>query len=203
MVTSPGVLRTFGGYFRELGVALHEVGLPLLVSCAPVLLLTGVSPGRPFAYVVLSFTGMLVYYSQLHLADDLTSTDAMTDSPVLEWVAVVLLVVYYNAVLFVGTVVGLGLALEGSPALGVVVAALYPAYDAEVARLYAPISIMGAFVFTVGVLASVLLAVERLAGIDVSRDDLETLRELWGTSETVEAALGEGYNQFRRRLRPG
>lgn len=197
----PGIRKTCTQYLQDTITATVSMTWPMILICAPMLAFFWVTGSPFFAYSALAFGGLVIYQGQLELGDRLTDVSEVGESVGTKIFVAILAVAYYNAVIFIGTFLASALNFGSSPAIAVTVAALYPAYDAEMASLYAPISLAGAFVFSLAILAGFILTIEKIAGWDRWREGLETVRNLLSSDE-VEQTIEYGYDQMRKGLRP-
>lgn len=198
----PGILRVGGAYLRDALWTPVSLLWPLSLVCAPVLAFYALVGDEFLAFGLLSFGGLLIYLGQQSIAGRVTDVTEAGESRYVALLATALTAAYYNVVVFIGTLLAVAYELSGFPAVAFGVAMVYPVYDAEMARLGAPISVAGAFVFSVGAVAALILAIERRVGFEWWREGLEALRELLSSGDSAERTIEYGHTNLRRRLRP-
>lgn len=199
----PGVLSVGGAYLRDALWAPVSLLWPMVLVCLPAAAFYGWVGAEFLPFALLSFGGLLVYLGQLSIADRITDVTEAGDSRETAILATALTVVYYNVVLLVGALLAGALYMSGFPAMAFGVAVLYPAYDAEMVGLGAPVSVAGAFVFSVAAVAAAVLAVEQFAGWERWREGLRAFRDLLTSKDGPERTIGFGDATLRRRVRSG
>jgi len=155
------------------------------------MIITGYLAGsEAFLYAISSVAGLGVYMSILPTEEEGTTIEDLTDSLALQVVLSVLLFSYFNAVVFISMVLGLAMHQLGYPAIALIVGALYPVYDLEIAKVRAPLSIAGAFMISLALCATLLEILERLVNAEYAQEllsDIASLRER--SAENIEHLL--------------
>lgn len=163
-----------------------------LVVCSPALLLTYFAGEIYLGYAVLAVVGLIIYLTHLTASEETTTIADLVDSRAVQLAASVLIVLYYNTIILIAVFFGAVFEFSGTPALGVAVAMFYPTYDFEIADLYAPLSVAGAIVFLVAVVASLAIAIEQVVGWTKGRSTFSKIENWFESDESVRAAVLSG-----------
>lgn len=173
-----GVFCTSFHYLRRSISNTVKILLTLLVVCLPTVVLFVNSKDRIGVFAIFGFLGLITYLGQLGVNDELSTIDDQTNSKVVGYTLVALVIIYYNCLIFMSVFFATTVALAGFEQYALGVAMLYPFYDIEMTEMAAPLSIGGAFVFTVTVVAWSIQAVEHLLDVQYGEEGLDKLSHL-------------------------
>lgn len=172
----------------------------ILILTSPVLASSYVAGEEFFGYYLLGVGGLITYLAQLKATGELTSPSEETESSVLQFIAEMLIILYYNLVIFVLIIGASALQISGNLELAVLFAILYPAYDFEMVKLYAPFSIAGMTFFLLAVTAAFILTLERLLGWVAGREVLSVIQKWFKSDESKTTVILDGLVGIQRTI---
>lgn len=171
----PGVLRTFFGYLGETLPTMLKTMVGMAVICVFSLAPFLATWRRLTVYALFGFFGLSFYVGLLALADETSSVSEFSNSDTVNAVLALILLIYYNVIIFVATVFGLSAEIAGFSSIAPMVAAFIPVYDIKMARMNAPFSLAGALVLVLALFALLADKTERLLNEDRGTDALTEL----------------------------
>ncbi|QIO25300.1 hypothetical protein [Haloarcula sp. JP-L23] len=151
-------------------------------------------------YAMLALLSLCLYFALLDLNDETQSAAEATDSTLVSFVLTIVLVLYYNVVVFLTVALALSFQIAGFEAAAVLMATGYPIYDAEMASLRSPFSIAGALVVSLAVIAAGLRWAEQRVGTDVLEGDLASLERLRESTSVLQELVVTKTARGRQRL---
>lgn len=141
-----GSVSTSFQYLTDSVLTTVRMFLGISVICAPVLLYGSEKGPQYFALSFVALVGWSIYIGQDIVNDG--QPDSLEDESRKGKIAAgVFAVTYYNFVVLISIVVGIVAMTLTTPALGIAITFLYPAYDVLVAQYKIPLSLLGIIIF--------------------------------------------------------
>lgn len=197
----PGVIRVSLNYIRESLTQMVSLLFILALVCSPMLVAFLQADERMGTFALFGFLGLVAYLGQVGVNGNLSSVDEQTDSHLVGLTITVLIVVYYNCLVFMGVFFATTTTLAGFEQYGIAVALLYPFYDLEMADMAAPLSIGGAFVFSISIVAQFLQRLEMLLNIRYRAEEIDSLSHLKESRSVIRDFTLQKFNRYRSRGR--
>lgn len=146
MTEYPGAISTSFQYLTASLLTTLRMFLGISIICAPMLLYGSEKGPQFFALSFVALVGWSVYIAQDIVNDG--QPDSLKDESRKEKIAAgVFALTYYNTVTFISMAIGIATMSLTTPAIGIAVTLLYPAYDVLVARYKIPLSLLGVVIF--------------------------------------------------------
>jgi hypothetical protein len=156
--------------------------------------------GQIPTYALFALFGLALYLALVDLNEGAHSIDDLTSRRSVAFLLTTVMVAYYNALILLAVLFSQAFELAGYGLFSPAVAVIYPMYDAEIARHRSPLSIAGAFVTTLAALAQVVSWIEDRTGLELFRDDIDSLRRLRDSTGALQELLVDFTNRGRQRL---
>lgn len=178
-----GMFRTSFSYLKRSFLQTGGLLITLAAVCFPTVVPFVLSGGRTGVFALFGFFGLVAYLGQLAVNDELATVDEQTDSKIVGYILTILVILYYNCLIFMSVFFATTFTVSGFEQYALGVAMLYPFYDIEMTEMAAPLSIGGAFVFSVAVIAWGLRRFENILNIRYCEDELDSLSHIkdWGS----------------------
>lgn len=191
----PGVLRVSANYIKDTTIFSAQYAVGLGILCSPMLITGWITDGIYRLHTLFVFIGMFTYLSQLKIGGELT--DLEEEHKAVRVIVNIMMVIYYNLVLFWGLVLSLAIARGINPTAGLSSALVYCAYDLEMSKIPYPTSIAGIIVSCIAILAWAGEALQKIRG---AADDLEVLESIRDLNDSPDVMARNFLFLFRRRL---
>lgn len=201
MTEYPGVIRTSLDYIRESITQMGSLMLILGLVCSPMLVPFLGTGRRVGTFALFGFLGLIAYLGQVGVNGNLSSVEENTDTKLVGFIVTILLIVYYNCLVFISVLLATTTAFAGFEHYGIAVALLYPFYDIEMAEMAAPLSIGGAFVFSISVIARFLQKLEELLNIRYLAEDIDSLSHLKDSRSVIRDFALLKFNRYKHQRR--
>lgn len=186
---SGGALRTGWSYLRQSSVEIVRYGIFVPFFCS-VTLLAFLSTEQFGAFALYTVIGMVCYFSQLAIS---TEDDELEESKAVKLVLSVIIVLYLNVLVFLGTLTGVFLASLGFDSTIPTILLLFSLIDAELGRRELPsLTLLTGFC-----VSAVLFVAELFGGAEPMAKTVEAFDEI--QSRLNEDSPGFLHDELIRR----
>lgn len=146
MTEYPGAISVSFQYLTDSILTTVRMFLGISIICAPILLYGSERGPQYFALSFIALVGWSIYSGQ-DIVNDGQPDSLEDESRKGKIAAAVFALTYYNVVVLISMMAGIVAMSTTTPAIGVAITFLYPAYDVLIARYKMPMSLLGIVIF--------------------------------------------------------